>query len=555
MAGTLAEQLDNQNRTLGQLSNSVDRLNGNLSDLVRMQVAEYARQREARNDARLAGNSAGGVGGAGGGGGNAASGDGGGFFNRFGFGVGLGAGGAAGVLTRIAKRGLLAGAINAAAQVTGDFIQDQTGSVELGDATQRAMTLGSFGLLFGKKIGAIAAFVGAVATDENKEKLAQLGDSISTAGKSVSDWFAGLGFSLPTMTEMLNKVTEMTGDLIDVPKNLLEGNIAQAATDSSGLATALGIAYGTKKGAQKGDALKNKIKGVPNNVDMEFTKQQRLDFNRETVRGLGKKKVAKLRAQGFRVDNVTGELSRNGKIMSADAMDDALKGVGAKGSMESKGAKQAVAAVLNERAAQKYGRFAKFLKVGRKLPVVGSLISFGSFAGILANDKLSDEEKAAELAKLLGGIGGGTLGALVGGTLGSVVPGVGNVVGGLVGGIGGAVAGEKMIGMLTEWLLEKGDGQGMMAGVKNVASQNIGSAVGAVASSMPVAGQAMAAMSATGSMISSGYQQMFGGPGGQPMVIMDNSVSAPTISSGGGGTILGTTQYYDNYDPLQGTRR
>ena len=78
----------------------------------------------------------------------------------------------------IAKRGILAGALNASAGVTADFIQEQTGSVDLGDATFRAMKFGSFGMLFGKRIGMISSVVGALATDENIDQLKQMGENL-----------------------------------------------------------------------------------------------------------------------------------------------------------------------------------------------------------------------------------------------------------------------------------------------------------------------------------------------------------------------------------------
>ena len=125
-------------------------------------------------------------------------------------------------------------------------------------------------------------------------------------------------------------------------------------------------------------------------------------------------------------------------------MDDAFKKAGIKTSTQSKGAKNAISQV-EPKGSSKFGRFGKLLSMGKRIPILGTLLTSGMIGATLMNDDLSKEEKTAGSSRSsLVVLVVVTLGGILGGLAGTAVPGIGNLVGGLVGAVGGAVAGEKL---------------------------------------------------------------------------------------------------------------
>lgn len=99
---------------------------------------------------------------------------------------------------------------------------------------------------------------------------------------------------------------------------------------------------------------------------------------------------------------------------------------------------------IAKQAASKFPRFGALSKVATKIPVIGTLLSAGALAAILAGDG-SKEEKVSGVAGLLGGIGGAALGGLVGSLL---LPGIGTIAGALIGGL----AGDTLATAFAQWL-------------------------------------------------------------------------------------------------------
>ncbi|MEK4025781.1 hypothetical protein [Sporosarcina sp. FSL W7-1283] len=77
----------------------------------------------------------------------------------------------------------------------------------------------------------------------------------------------------------------------------------------------------------------------------------------------------------------------------------------------------------------------KLGNIGKRIPVIGSLIAAMSLAG----------SSKDELPGAIGAAGGGITGAMIGGAVGSVVPVVGTTIGAFGGGILGSIFGEKAI--------------------------------------------------------------------------------------------------------------
>lgn len=560
--GTLTEQLQEQNNTLLRLNSNLNDLSGSIATMVRNQTDEARRRREAEDDARraadgaAAGSASGGSSGSGGGG----SGSGAGIFGGLGgmgaFGAGAATAGILKTVSGIAKRGILAGAMNAAAGVTSDFVQAQTGSVELGDATHRAMKLGSFGMLFGKRFGVIAGLAGALATDENIDKLNQIGDKLGPLKDVAVKAFE----KLPSMSETLEKATGAFGDTLNMMNSALEGDLSGMGEASYGTAV-LAAGLGNKRNATTVKALATAATGIgaPKiSAAGEFSKSDRLKFNAQTVKGLSNRKIKALQRQGFSVDKSTGAVTKGSKFVSADDMDDAFKKAGVKTSTQSKGAKEAIDQ-LNQKAASKFGRFGKLLSIGKRIPILGTLLSGGMMGATLMNEDLSKEEKIAEIAKQFGGIGGATLGGILGGLTGSVVPGLGNIVGGLIGAFGGAIAGEKLAFEAAKMLLgedseiveaaKRMDG----SGTKVAAGGSTGGAGGTSAGGTTTAPSPTTAVKVTEAANTSNALQSQA-----PVVIMDNSNNSTNVSGGGGGgnfSVAGSISVFDTYDPYLVTRR
>lgn len=553
--GTLAEQLQEQNNALLRLNSNLNDLSGSIATMVRNQTDEARRRRESEDDARRAatgsGSGSGGPSGSGGGG----SGSGAGIFGGLGgmgaFGAGAATAGVLKTVGGIAKRGVLAGAMNAAAGVTADFVETQTGSVELGDATHRAMKLGSFGVLFGKRFGAIAGLAGALATEENIEKLKQIGDKLGPLKDVAVKAFE----KLPSMSEVLEKATNGFSGTLDMMNAALSGDLSgmgKASYDTAVLAAGLGnkrnaSAVKGLAGAATGSAPKISAAG-------EFSKSDRLKFNAQTAKGLSNRKIKALQRQGFSVDKATGAVTKGSKFVSADDMDDAFKKAGIKTSTQSKGAKEAIDQ-LNQKAASKFGRFGKLLSIGKRVPILGTLLSTGMIGATLMNEDLSKEEKTAELAKQFGGIGGATLGGILGGLAGSVVPGLGNLVGGLLGAFGGAVAGEKLAFEAAKMLLGE-DSEIVEAAKRMDGIGDLGAAGGAGGTS--AGGTTTAPSPTTAVKVTEAANTSSALQSQAPVVIMDNSSNSTNISSNGGGgnfSVAGAISVFDTYDPYLMTRR
>ena len=555
--GTLTEQLQTQNDTLLRLNSNLNELSGSIATMVRTQAEDARRRREAEDDARRAagepgvGSSGGTTGGAGGGVGGSGAGIFGGLGGAGAFGAGAATAGILKTVGGIAKRGILAGALNASAGVTADFIQEQTGSVDLGDATFRAMKFGSFGMLFGKRIGMISSVVGALATDENIDQLKQMGENLGPLKDTVVAAFN----KLPSMNEMLTKATSAFGDTLKMANSILEGDVSGMADASYGAAVvAAGAGNRRNRAAVKGLATAATGIGAPKLSASEFSKSDRLKFNAQTVKGLSNRKIKALQRQGFSVDKSTGSVTKGNKFVSADDMDDAFKKAGIKTSTQSKGAKNAISQ-LNQKAASKFGRFGKLLSMGKRIPILGTLLTSGMIGATLMNDDLSKEEKTAELAKQFGGIGGATLGGILGGLAGTAVPGIGNLVGGLVGAVGGAVAGEKLAFEAAKMLL--GEDSEIVEAAKRMGESGVTSAANGGGGASSAGGATTAPSPTTAATVGDAATTAQGLNSAPPVVIMDNSNNSTNVSGGGGGTSVftGDLSPFDTYDPYNATRR
>lgn len=531
---TLADTLRSQNTQLVNINDGISNIDASFSkwfvaqEQARLEDLERQRENAAASGGGGSAGGATGSGGSGGGGGRA-----GGMFAGMGAALGLGrlSGG-------LAKAGIF-GLTQMMSETLGNAVTEMTGDNDLGAAAANAAKFGGIGALFGKRFAVLGAVAGAFATPENKKMLGEIGESLGKRGKDIKDALAGLNIALPSLSDVYKTLADTSNEILSGVNSMLKGDVQGMAENVTGFAAVGGMANAANLKLNK--KLAAGKPPTPTNPASAMTKQERIAANNKTASGLSKKKLAALKKQGITVDK--GGMKQNGKFMSADKMDDALKSVKAPSSGQAKGLGAALA---------KYKNFGKFMK----LPIVGQLASVGTIGLVLANDKLSNKEKAAEIAGALGGIGGGTLGAIAGATIGTAVPLVGTLAGGLVGGILGGFSGDYLAKNIAEWIINGGseliDTMEEITGMGGGGASSIPSSSGGLTSAPPP----MKMPTATGAQIKDGttQSQALAGLGGGGTTVVAPSSSNVSNSSNNTSLVSGALTSADSYDQLSGTR-
>ena len=525
---TLADTLKSQNTQLVNISEGIGNIDASFSKWFVAQeqarLEDLERERDAASKTGASGSGTpGGVGGRSGGGGGGL----GGMFSKMGAALGLGkmSGG-------LAKAGIF-GLTQMMSETLGNAVTEMTGDNDLGAAAANAAKFGGIGALFGKRFAVLGAVAGAFATPENIEMLGEIGDTLGQKGKEVKDAIAGLGIALPSLSDVYKTLADGSHEILSGINSLLNADLQGMSENVTGFAAVGGI-------ANAANLRRNAAKPTtPTNPASSMTKQERIAANNKTASGLSNKKLDALAKKGITVDK--GGMKQNGKFMTADKMDEALKSVKAPTSSQAKGLAAAMA---------KYKNFAKFMK----LPIVGQLASVGTIGLVLANDELSNKEKAAQIAGALGGIGGGTLGALAGATLGSAVPGVGTLAGGLVGGILGGFSGDYLAQNIAEWMI--GGGSELIDTMKEITGMSSGGTSASSSGGAPSALPPLKMPAATGAQIKDGttQSQALAGLGGQGSTLFAPQSSNVSNSSNNTSLVSRPDISWDSYDPLAGTR-
>ena len=347
----------------------------------------------------------------------------GGIGNRFtGLAGGLGLGGMMGAMGgTMGKLGIF-GAGQLLAGTIGQGVFDKTGNAELAAAAENMTRFAAVGSLFGKRFALLGGIAGALATPENIEVLKSIGAELGEKGKQIVDYIGKLGITLPSLSDAYSFISDSSNKVLKGIESFISGDVGAMRENVDGI-QALGSA-----------AIGQKVMGRKT----AFNNRERIIANNKTAKNLSKKQLSNLSKQGITVNK--GGMMKNGKFMSADAMDDALKSVKAPTAKQARGLTKALA---------KYKNFGRALK----LPIIGPLISAGSIGLVLSNEKLSTKEKTAQVAGIFGSIGGGILGTAAGSLFGSVVPGLGTIGGGLLGGVLGAFGGDYLAQSLAEYLM------------------------------------------------------------------------------------------------------
>lgn len=99
-------------------------------------------------------------------------------------------------------------------------------------------------------------------------------------------------------------------------------------------------------------------------------------------------------------------------------------------------------------------KFPKLMKVAKRLPFFGTLLSAGLLVTTLLDDRVSNDNKVKAVGGVIGGAIGGFGGAKLGALAGAMTGPIGALVGAFGGGIAGFFAGDEIGQMIAEFLMD-----------------------------------------------------------------------------------------------------
>lgn len=334
------------------------------------------------------------------------------------------AGGGLALASALGMKGVRSALIVGLADEAGNIVEDYTGSAEAGKTVERGMIGGGIGLLFGKRIGAISAVIGAALTDENQEKLKQLGKSLEPAGIALKESLAKLGVKIPTAEEALNGVTSTVGNAIDGLTALATGDFSGFASQLDDLALSFGGLFALMRPMKSLSLLKGAVVGST----------KALGGGAAALAGMNKAPVANVKPPKGTVYSKSGNLMKAGVDGKATAV-------------RATPAQQAQALGNASGSLAKFPKLMKALKFMRGVPGLGALLGIGEIA-------MMDPPTVDGVAGVLGGLGGATLGTLAGGLVGAAGGPVALVTGALGGGVG-YFLGDYLAKGLAQYLMGK----------------------------------------------------------------------------------------------------
>lgn len=339
-------------------------------------------------------------------------------FSGLGIGAGFGLAGVASMATAGAKRLIAPALLMSAADDVADYLEKNGTDKEGADAVGRAIQAGGAGLIFGKKAAIAGAFVGAMLTKENQEKLKELGTSFQERGVEIKEYLKELNVTLPSVGDVMKSMAEGFGGILEFSNSIVKGEFKQAFDAFGEASKPIVFAMAANKASK---AVKNIPKGELKNP-AQMSKGDRRIKQSAFAKNMTEKQIKNMADQGVIVDTKNGTFKNSkGKFMSVDAVSGAMNKAGIKDP----------SIVL-----KKYPRLALL----KRLPIVGGLATIGGISSILANDDMSEKEKLTQVAGMLGGIGAASLGGILGGLVGAAAGGgIGSLITGGIGSIAGAI--------------------------------------------------------------------------------------------------------------------
>ena len=416
------------------------------------------------------------------------------------------------------------------------------------------------------------AFGTAIASFTSGENFAKAGEIVGKIGEGAKSLFEKIEFAVPSGKDIIDRMNEGFGGTLDAINAALDGDMNAFTEAAPQLGTTLAVLGGTFRNftasINKGlfamrDRVTNASKGLMNkiqgdNAKSAVPKRSAADAKltrTNMIKNMNKDQLAAMEKRGLKVQaNGSVRDMKTGKFAKVADVEAGLKGVLGRDSTTTTNKQAKADAKLAGKSKvgkglSKTGSFimGKLGALGKRIPILGQLLSAGTIAAIIAGDDPRDV-KIQKVAEALGGLGGGTLGAIAGSALGTMIfPGVGTVAGGLLGGFGGAFFGEEIAGALAKAIMGKPETPDAIAEfVKGAEGQ---ATVGNIKASSGSTGSGVSAIPPTrGSQISQGQAQLAqasAGVGGPTVV----APSSTTNNIGGAHTVA--TNGLSTIDPFE----
>lgn len=395
------------------------------------------------------------------------------------------------------KRGIPALLLNSFADEIASWVEKETGSAEFGDAIFRGLKLGSLGLLLGRRFGVLGFITGIFLTPENQKALGDLKDTITDTDfrSRIKEIF---GVTIPSISALFTSISESFGNTIKLINNALlgkatfwdvEGEDNEGKSFTSSIDDLLIAAGSLFALFRPGGAIRLAIKtlmlpltaakaglramtaglgvGAGAAAAAALTPAEQMDVNREQAKKLSDRQKGKLKKAGFSVNSKGNITDLKGNMVDAQKAATQLEKVGA---------------APVGKAAGKFPRFAKALRMAKGVAGIGALLSVFDIASILMGPG-SDRDKALAIGGSIGALGGSVLGALLGTVVGG--PLLGTVVGGALGAYGGDAIGTAFgqyllgkpidsLGPMNDWVNGLIGGQTSSPGASSMGQGNMG---------------------------------------------------------------------------------
>ena len=494
--------LQDQNGTLEQTQRSLENINKNFETFFRELASEDRQDDEdAREDAQRAKTAA------------AAPerSSGGGVLEKIGLAGGLASAGGLLGFGKSLGLGLLARGVPGLIATTladeiGEYLEGATGSKELGDAVERAVSIGGIGLIFGKRFALIGAAVGVLLTEENQKKLGGLGKAASDLGEKIGKMF---NVELPSANKIMTGISTTFGNAITSITKLLEGDFSGALNGVDDLLLTMAGLF-TLFAPGKAVSLAFKALRAPfvaasagvmamlgkNKTDVNtLTNQAKTSTGKTGVTKSGEK--VKLNEKTGRYHNEKGKMVKAADVTKID---------------------------------KKFPRLGKLLRI----PGIAQAMAAYDVMGLLMapGDMRS---KVDDLAGIFGGLGGSVLGGIGGMALGTLTGPAAVVMSpilGALGGAGGYFFGDIVAKGLAQYLL--GDKVDAFPGFVNDALNGAGSPGGiADIGSVAPTGGVPDYVTGRGSSI-----PMAAAPSTSGLKIAQSRAAGAGSSVGGGNTVI-----------------
>ena len=345
----------------------------------------------------------------------------------------------------------------------GEYVTSQTGNEEVGSAVERGLVAGGIGAFFGKRIGLIAGIIGAGLTEENQDKLTNLGEILKPKFDKLKDAVSNLiDVQIPTSEQVLDGVSNTFGNAIDGLTQLATGDFKGLTQNLDDIALSAAGLFALIKPGKSLSLAFSALKAPFTAATTALT----------SMAGLGAATTATTAAATGLTPGTINQAT--GNIVGVDGRDTAVKGTDPKAKdlmKEIKG--KATASAPKVPATGKLAKFLKVLKAGGPLAAILSAAQIGL---ILSSDASEDEKIG-----LLGGAIGSGLGGLGGAALGTMLGAIGGPFGAVAGGLGlgliGGFAGDSIGMAIAQYLFDKkitAFGDGLLGKIVNAAAGSPG---------------------------------------------------------------------------------